>query len=61
MRGRIAIQRNGFWSKPLTLDRLREESLGCSDIAPGAEPEVDCLSRPINCTVKIDPFATDFQ
>jgi hypothetical protein len=45
----------------LTPDRFCEESLGRSDIAPGAEPEVDRLSCSINDTVKIDPFATDFQ
>ncbi len=57
----IAVQRDGFRSEPLTLDRFREEGLGCSDIALGAEPEVDRFTRSINCTVKIEPFATDFH
>jgi hypothetical protein len=61
MRGRIAVQRDGFRSEPLTLDRFREESPGSSDIAPDAEPDVDCLSRSINGTVKLDPFTTDFH
>jgi hypothetical protein len=40
----------------LAVDRLRKEGLGSNDIALGAEPEIDCLSRSINGTVKIGPF-----
>jgi hypothetical protein len=61
VRRRIPVKRDGFRTELLTLDRLREEGLGCSDIAPGAAPKVDRPSRSIDCTVKIDPFATDFQ
>jgi transposase-like protein len=60
-RRRVAVQRNGIRSEPLTPHRFREESLGRNDIEPDAEPEVDRLSRAANCTVTIDPFATDFH
>jgi len=61
VRRRLTIQRDGLRSEPLTPDRLREESLSRSDIAPSAEPEVDRLPCAVNCMVKIDPFATDFH
>jgi hypothetical protein len=61
VRRSVTVQRDCLRSEPLTPDRFCEESLGRSDIAPDAEPEVDRLSRAVNCTVKIDPFATDFQ
>jgi hypothetical protein len=55
----VAVQRNGLRSHPLAFDRLREEGLGGSDIAPGGEPEIDRFPRSINGTVKIGPFAAD--
>jgi hypothetical protein len=55
----VAIQRNGIRNHPLAVDRLRKEGLGSNDIALGAEPEIDCLSRSINGTVKIGPFSTN--
>ena len=61
MRSRVVVQSDGLGSTPLTLDRLCEESLGRGDIALGAKPEIDSLSCPVNCTVKIDPFATDLH
>jgi hypothetical protein len=61
MRRRVTVQCDGFRSEPLTLDRLREEGLRCGNIALGAEPEVDRLSRSINGTAEIDPFATDLH
>ncbi len=61
VRRSLAVQRDCLRSEPLTPDRFREESLGRSDIAAGAEPEVDRLSCTVNCTVKIDPFATHFH
>ena len=57
----VTVQRDCLRIARLTPDRFREESLGRSDIAPGADPEVDRLSCAVNCTLKIDPFATDFH
>jgi hypothetical protein len=50
VRRRVTLQCDGFRSEPLTRDRLREEGLRRGNIAPGAEPEVDRLSRSINGT-----------
>jgi hypothetical protein len=61
VRRSITVQRDCLRSEPLTPDRFREECLGRSDIAPGAEPEVDRLSCAVNCTVKIDSFSADFH
>jgi len=58
---RVTVQCDGFRSEPLTPDRPRKEGLRRSNIGPGAEPEVDRLSRSINGTVKIDPLATDLH
>jgi hypothetical protein len=57
----VAVQRDGFRSESLTPDHLGEKGPGRSDIAPGAEPEVTGRSRPVDHTVKIDPFATDLH
>ncbi len=57
----VTVQRDCLRCEPLSPDRFPAESRGRSDIAPCAEPEVDRLSCAVNCTVKIDPFATDFQ
>ena len=55
------IQRNRLRGESLALDRFREEGLGSSHIAPGAEPKIDRLASPVNCTVKIDPLASDLH
>ena len=61
VRRSVTVQRDRLRSEPFSPDRFREESLGRGDIAFAAEPEVDRLSCAGNCTVKIDPFATDFH
>jgi hypothetical protein len=47
----VAVQCDRLWLTLLTLDRFAEEGLGGSDIAPGAQPEVDCLTRPVHGTI----------
>src|ERR1700733_7290274 len=61
MRCRITVQCDGPWQRSLHFDRLAEERLGCSDIAPGAEPKVYCLPIAIDRPVQIDPLAADFH
>ncbi|SAK90209.1 hypothetical protein AWB81_04800 [Caballeronia arationis] len=53
MRCRVAIQRDRFRSKPLTLDCLCEKVFGCSDVTSSAEPEIDRFSRSINRAVEV--------
>ena len=47
----VPVQRDRLRWTPLTLDRLAEESLGGSDVAPGAQPEIDCPARPVHGTI----------
>ena len=41
---RVAVQDDGLRCTALAFDRLLEESLGCSDISPRTEPEINSLS-----------------
>jgi hypothetical protein len=40
----------------LETSRAFEEGFGCRDIAPGAEPEVNCLSNAVEVTAIEQPF-----
>src|SRR5471032_1263549 len=61
VRGRIAIERDGFRWMPLMLDDLLEKCLCCCHVAFGAEHEVYRLACPINRPIEIDPPAADLQ
>src|SRR5262245_55820085 len=47
----VAVQRDRLWRALVVTDSLSEEGLGRGDVAPGAQPEVDCAASPINGTV----------
>jgi hypothetical protein len=51
VRRSVAVQRDRMWRTLLTLDRFAEEGLGGSDVTPGAQPEVDCPTRPVHGTI----------
>jgi hypothetical protein len=61
MRSRGAIERDGFWRLALMLDGLLEKCFCCGHVAFGAEHEVYCLACPIHRSIKVDPFATQFD
>jgi hypothetical protein len=61
VRCRVAVQRDRFWSAPLTLDGLGEEGFSRCNSTPGAEPEVNRLAGPINRTVEVGPLAPDLH
>ena len=61
MRRCVALERDALGCAVLCLQRLAKERLGCGDIAPGTEPEVDCLALLVDRAIKIDPFAADLH
>src|SRR5271166_6795037 len=61
MRRSIAVQRDRLRGALLGLHRFAEERFGGGYVTPGAQPEVDCLSRPVNGTIEITPLASDLD
>jgi hypothetical protein len=57
----VAVQRDGLWWVLVVIDRFAEEGLRSGYIAPGAQPEVDCPSHPIDGTVQITPLTSDLD
>jgi hypothetical protein len=50
----IAVQGDRLRRTQLAPDRFAEKGLGGSDITPGAQPEVDGLTRPVcRATIKM--------
>ena len=59
MRRSIAVQRDRLRGALLALHRLAEEGFGRGYVTPGAQPEVDRPTRPIDGTIEIAPLASD--
>src|SRR6516162_7474853 len=57
----VAIQRDCPRAALLAFDRFTKERLGCRHIAPGAQPEVDRPTRPVNGPVQVAPLASDLD
>ena len=61
MGGGITVQGNSLRHIALAFDRFPEEGLGCRHVSPGTEPEIDGLSGPVDCPVKITPLSSNLH
>ena len=62
MRRSIAVQRDRLRGALLLgLHRFAEERFGGGYVTPGAQPEVDCPTRPIDGTIEIAPLVSDLD
>ena len=61
MRRGITIQRYGPRSRSLALDGLAKESLGCADIALGAQAEVNGSACAVDRPIQVHPLAADLD
>src|SRR6185437_10181197 len=61
MRRSVAVQRDRPRGTLLALHRIAEEGFGSDHVTPGAQPEVDRATRPINGTIQITPLASDLD
>ena len=61
VRGRVAIECDGFRWLPLILDGLLEKCFCCCHVAFGAEHEVYRLACPIHRPIEVDRLASDLQ